>query len=508
MILHGEEAREKLMQGVDLVADTVVGTLGPKAKTVVIKQNGRPVVINDGVTIAKAVFSDDPFIQMGVELVQEVASQAQNKSGDGTTTSIILARELCRSGLKDIKAGIDPVLLKKELDSVANDIIEHLNSIAKPVNGRGDLENVATIAANNDAELGLLIADIVEEIGKDGVISVEDGQNAETTYSVIDGMELDRGYVHHVMVNKPDEGYCEFEDALVLMTNDTLNNFEDIYNILDMSVKEKKPLLIIAKEIEGSALNNILLNLAGERIRACAIRAPDWGDDQVEVLNDISTLLGGKVFNSTVGDDFSKAKLEDLGIATKVRVSRTTTMLINDNAIQEHINERVALLSSQLDNQTNDWFREKIHRRIGKLTGGVAVVKVGAATETELRERKERLDDALNATKCAVQEGIVVGGGMALYDWVLKQKPSPINSAFSAPTNVIASNAGVSLNSNKLLEGLGFNANTNKYQNLLEAGVIDPVKVTKNAVLTATSIAGLVLTTNVLVGEKEEPQWG
>jgi chaperonin GroEL len=225
-------------------------------------------------------------------------------------------------------------------------------------------------------------------------------------------------------------------------------------------------------------------------------------------LNDISTLLGGKVFNSTVGDDFSKAKLEDLGIATKVRVSRTTTMLINDNAIQEHINERVALLSSQLDNQTNDWFREKIHRRIGKLTGGVAVVKVGAATETELRERKERLDDALNATKCAVQEGIVVGGGMALYDWVLKQKPSPINSAFSAPTNVIASNAGVSLNSNKLLEGLGFNANTNKYQNLLEAGVIDPVKVTKNAVLTATSIAGLVLTTNVLVGEKEEPQWG
>ena len=508
MILHGEEARKKLMEGVDLVADTVIGTLGPKAKTVVIKQNGKPVVINDGVTIAKAVFSDDPFVQMGVELVQEVASQAQNKSGDGTTTSIILARELCRSGLKDIGAGIDPVLLKRELDSVANSIIEHLNSIAKPINGRGDLENVATIAANNDAELGLLIADIVEEIGKDGVISVEDGQNAETTYSVIDGMELDRGYVHHVMVNKPDEGYCEFEDALVLMTNDTLNNFEDIYSVLDMSVKEKKPLLIIAKEIEGSALNNILLNLAGERIRACAIRAPDWGDDQIEVLNDIATLLGGKVFNSSVGDDFSKATVEDLGQATKIRVSRTSTMLINDNSNEDLINERVALLSSQLDNQTNDWFREKIHRRIGKLTGGVAVVKVGAATETELRERKERLDDALNATKCAVQEGIVVGGGMALYDWVLKQNSSPIHSAFSAPTKVIASNAGVSLNLNKLLEGLGFNANTNEYQDLLEAGVIDPVKVTKNAVLTATSIAGLVLTTNVLVGEKEEPQWG
>ena len=418
MILHGKEARAKLMEGVNLVADTVVGTLGPKAKTVVIKQNGRPVVINDGVTIAKAVWSDDPFIQMGVELVQEVASQAQNKSGDGTTTSIILARELCRNGLKDIQdAGMDPVILKKELDTIANDIVEHLDAIANPISGRGDLENVATIAANNDAELGMLIADIVEDIGKDGVISVEDGQNAETTYSVIDGMELDRGYVHHIMVNKPDEGYCEFEDALVLMTNDSLNSFQDIHPVLDISLAEKRPLLIIAKEIEGDGLNGLLVNLAGERIRACAIRAPDFGDDQVEVLNDIAVLLGGNVFNSTVGDDFSKAKLEDLGSASKVRVSRTQTMLINDNSNQEAINDRVGLLSAQLSNQTNDWFAEKIHRRIGKLTGGVAVVKVGAATETELRERKERLDDALNATKCAVQEGIVVGGGMALYDW-------------------------------------------------------------------------------------------
>ena len=506
MILHGEEARAKLMEGVNLVADTVVGTLGPKAKTVVIKQNGRPVVINDGVTIAKAVWSDDPFIQMGVELVQEVASQAQNKSGDGTTTSIILARELCRNGLKDIQdAGMDPVILKKELDTIANDIVEHLDAIAKPISGRGDLENVATIAANNDAELGMLIADIVEDIGKDGVISVEDGQNAETTYSVIDGMELDRGYVHHIMVNKPDEGYCEFEDALVLMTNDSLNSFQDIHPVLDISLAEKRPLLIIAKEIEGDGLNGLLVNLAAERIRACAIRAPDFGDDQVEILNDIAVLLGGKVFNATVGDDFSKAKLEDLGSASKVRISRTQTMLINDNSNQEAINDRVGLLSAQLSNQTNDWFAEKIHRRIGKLTGGVAVVKVGAATETELRERKERLDDALNATKCAVQEGIVVGGGMALYDWA---KEESFYQAFSAPARVIAANAGIALNQERLKDGIGFNANHNKYENLFNAGVIDPVKVTKNAVLTAISIAGLVLTTNVLVGEKEEPQWG
>ena len=459
MILHGKEARAKLMEGVNLVADTVVGTLGPKAKTVVIKQNGRPVVINDGVTIAKAVWSDDPFIQMGVELVQEVASQAQNKSGDGTTTSIILARELCRNGLKDIQdAGMDPVILKKELDTIANDIVEHLDAIANPISGRGDLENVATIAANNDAELGMLIADIVEDIGKDGVISVEDGQNAETTYSVIDGMELDRGYVHHIMVNKPDEGYCEFEDALVLMTNDSLNSFQDIHPVLDISLAEKRPLLIIAKEIEGDGLNGLLVNLAGERIRACAIRAPDFGDDQVEVLNDIAVLLGGNVFNSTVGDDFSKAKLEDLGSASKVRVSRTQTMLINDNSNQEAINDRVGLLSAQLSNQTNDWFAEKIHRRIGKLTGGVAVVKVGVATETELRERKERLDDALNATKCAVQEGIVVGGGMALYGWA---KEESFYQAFSAPARVIAANAGITLNEERLKDGIGFNANRN-----------------------------------------------
>ena len=506
MILHGEEARNKLMEGVNLVADTVVGTLGPKAKTVVIKQNGKPVVINDGVTIAKAVFSDDPFIQMGVELVQEVASQAQNKSGDGTTTSIILAREFCKDGLKDIKeANMDPVMLKKELDIIANDIIEHLDAIATPINGRDDLENVATIAANNDAELGLLIADIVEEIGRDGVISVEDGQNVETTFKVIDGMELDKGYLSHLMINKPDEGFCEFENALVLMTNDTITNFQDLLPILEISVKEKKPLLIIAKEIEGAALPNLLVNIAQQTIRACAIRAPDWGDDQVETLTDISTLLGGTVFNSDVGGDFSKATLEDLGQATKIKVDRMTTVLINDNSNQEVINERVAILNSQLDNQTNDWFREKIHNRIGKLTGGVAVVKVGAATETELRERKERLDDALNATKCAVQEGIVVGGGMALYDWA--KSDGAFYNVFSAPTRIIAANAGIILDENRLKDGIGFNANTNQYENLLDAGIIDPVKVTKNAVLTAASIAGLVLTTDVLVGEREEPQW-
>ena len=289
------------------------------------------------------------------------------------------------------------------------------------------------------------------------------------------------------------------------MPNDSLNSFQDIHPVLDISLAEKRPLLIIAKEIEGDGLNGLLVNLAGERIRACAIRAPDFGDDQVEVLNVIAVLLGGNVFNSTVGDDFSKAKLEDLGSASKVRVSRTQTMLINDNSNQEAINDRVGLLSAQLSNQTNDWFAEKIHRRIGKLTGGVAVVKVGAATETELRERKERLDDALNATKCAVQEGIVVGGGMALYGWA---KEESFYQAFSAPARVIAANAGITLNEERLKDGIGFNANRNKYENLFNAGIIDPVKVTKNAVLTAVSIAGLVLTTNVLVGEKEEPQWG
>ena len=507
MILHGEEAREKLMQGVDLVADTVIGTLGPKAKTVVIKQNKKPVIINDGVTIAKAVWSDDPYIQMGVELVQEVASQAQNKSGDGTTTSIILARELCRKGLKDIKdAGMDPVTLKKELDIITNDVVEHLDAISKPVNGRGDLENVATIAANNDAELGLLIADIIEEIGKDGVISVEDGQNADTTYNVIDGMQLDRGYFTHFMINKPDEGYWEVENALVLMTNTSINHINDLLPIMNIAAHEQKPLLIISKDLEGNALTNLLGNIIDRRIIACAIRAPEWGDDQVEILKDVSALLGGTVFNADVGQDITKAKLEDLGTATKIKIDRTHTLLINDNANPTDISDRVTSLRTQLDSQSNDWFAEKILTRMGKLTGGVAVVKVGAATETELRERKERLDDALNATKCAVQEGIVVGGGMALYDWA--KSDGAFLSAFSAPAKVIASNAGIVLDEQRLIDGIGFNANRNQYENLFDAGIIDPVKVTKNAVLTAASIAGLVLTTNVIVPEKEEPEWG
>ena len=507
MIIYGNEAREKLMEGVNLVADTVVGTLGPKAKTVVIKQHNKPVVINDGVTISKAVWSNDPYIQMGVELVQEVASQAQDKSGDGTTTSIILARELCRTGLKDIQdAGMDPVLLKKELDTIVNDIIEHLDAISKPISGRGDLENVATIAANNDAELGLLIADIVEDIGKDGIISVEDGQNTETTYKVTDGMELDRGYIWHGMVNKPEKGMCEYDDTLVLLTNQTIVNFEDLIPSLKIAEREQKPLLVISKDLEGKAHNNVLANIIANTIRICAIRAPEWGDDQVEILNDICSLVGGKVFNTEVNDDISKITLEDMGHATKIKVDRTSTVIVNENADQEVIDERVAILTSQMGSQKNDWFEEKIHNRIGKLTGGVAVVKVGAATEVELRERKERLDDALNATKCAVQEGIVVGGGMALYDWA--KSDGAFLSAFSAPAKVIASNAGIVLDEQRLIDGVGFNANRNQYENLFDAGIIDPVKVTKNAVLTAASIAGLVLTTNVIVPEKEEPEWG
>jgi len=295
--------------------------------------------------------------------------------------------------------------------------------------------------------------------------------------------------------------------VLVLMTNDTITNFQDLLPVLEISNTERKPLLIIAKDIEGSALPNLLVNIMQQNIRACAIRAPDWGDDQVEILTDIATLIGGKVFNIDIGGDFSKVTLEDLGIASKVKVDRNSTLIINNSPDKSAIKERVDILVSQMDNQTDDWFSEKIHKRIGKLTGGVAVVKVGAATETELRERKERLDDALNATKCAVQEGIVVGGGLALNEWA-KSDSSNFYKALSMPVDVIAHNAGIILDKTRITDVVGFNANTNTYENLWDAGVIDPVKVTKNAILTAASIAGLVLTTDVLVGEREEePKW-
>ena len=508
-ILYGKEAQAKLLEGVNLVANTIKGTLGPKARTVIIKKNGKPVVINDGVTIAKAIQSDNEFVQMGVELLQQVASEAQENTGDGTTTASILAQEMCNIGANMVNNGTDPIQLKKEIDESAREVVSRLEIMARSLDSYEDMAYVATIAANNDEKLGALIADVFQEIGKDGIITVEDSQTMETSFEIVQGMELDRGLISHAMMNNTEKGECVFDNALLLLTNATISNFKDLLPVLEIAVAENKPLLIISKELEGNALPNLLMNVMQQTVRVCAIRAPDFGDDQVDVLNDIAVMTGGNVINIDSPDsDLKQIKLSDLGQATQIKSTRHKTVIVNDNADKERIQVRVEDLNTRMDNETNDWFQEKIHKRIGKLTGGVAIIRVGAATETELLEKRERMDDALNATKAAIQEGIVVGGGMAL--WNVKDEMNDdtqgaklVKASFTRPYNQLIENSGVEYRNPK--DG-GFNAKTGEWGDIYEQGVIDPVKVSKSAVMTATSIVGLILTTDVLVAEADGPE--
>ena len=515
-ILYGKDAQDKLLEGVNLVADTVKVTLGPKARTVVLKaENEMPIIVNDGVTIARAIYSDDDYVQVGVELLQQVASQTQELTGDGTTTASIIAQELCNSGITMVREQqLDPISLKNELASVVDEVVSKLEDMSIPVENRKTLEYVASIAANNDSSMGKLISDVIEKVGKEGIIAVEESQNLETTYEITEGLELDRGYLSHVMVTNERDSTCEFENCLVLMTNDVVNNFQDILKVLELSVNERKPLLIFAKEIEGNAFPNLMVNIMQQTIKACAVKAPDWGDDQVELLKDVATMIGGKVFNKDVGDDFSTATLEDLGEADKIIIYKDKTVIINEisDEQKETVNDRVETLKSQVESQSNSWASEKLQRRIGRLTGGVAVIRVGAATPIELRERKERLDDALNATKAAMQEGVIPGGGISL-DAISNTLGTGIGErllcyALRRPMQQIVENAGVELDTNEFdtAEAWGFDSMNNVYCDFWEQGIIDPVKVTKNAVLTAASIASLILTTEVLVGPKKESE--
>jgi chaperonin GroEL len=505
-IVYDEEARDKLLEGINLVANTIKCTLGPQARTVVIKQNRKPVVINDGVTIAKAIKSDDEFVQMGVELMQEVASQAQENSGDGTTTATIMAQQLCQYGLASVKQGDNPVELKKMLDADVRLVLERLDRMSTKIKNREELESVATIAANNDSELGSLIADIVEKVGRDGIISIEDGQSLDTTFDIIEGMELDSGYMSHLMINNEQGTHCEFENCLVLMSNETINNFQELLPALEILMAQKKPLLIMCKELEGTAFPNLLANVHNKIVNACAMKTPDFGDEQVEILKDIQSLIGGKVFNADLGDKISKLTLDDLGIVDKVKVGQLSTTFIHDATIEqsEIITARGQELANQMEAQTNEWFKEKLHKRIGRLLGGVALIKVGGSTETEIRETKERLDDALNATRAALQEGIVVGGGLALWNCVDDGLCGILRSALKSPIRQLLENSGLELSYSHLSERDGYDAKNDVYTDMWEAGILDPVKITKSALVVAASIAGLVFTTEVLVGSDEE----
>ena len=499
MILYGKEARDKLMEGINLVAKTVKPTLGPQARTVVL-QNNPPIIINDGVTIARHIHSDDPFTEMGVKLIQEVASQAQDTAGDGTTTASILAEILCKEGLKLVEEGQNPVLLKKIYDEEINIICNQLQEMATPVTDE-NIEKVATIAANNDEELGQLIHEVLERVGKDGVITVEPANSIETSYDVIEGLELDRGIISNLMINNEEKGECILNNPLVLMTNSEIKNFQDILPILEIAVANKRPLLIMCGVMEGSAITNLLINVVNKSVECAVIKAPNFGDESIAEMEDIATLIGGTVFNENINLDFSKATFEDLGQCNKVIVSKTKTTIISEG---NDPTERIEMLRSQLDNAPNSWVKDRIQTRIGKLAGGVAVIKVGGATEIEMKERTERLDDALNATKAAIQDGIVAGGGLALYIARSVLQQGIIKQALTYPIKQIADNSGHELEEDKLNYTTGYNALTNEYVNLYDAGVLDPVKVTLSSLRAAGSIAGLVLTTEALVGEYED----
>jgi chaperonin GroEL len=503
MIIHGENSRKKLLEGINLVADTVKTTLGPQARTVIL-QAAEPIVINDGVTIARHIHSEDKFVEMGIQLIQAVASQTQESAGDGTTTAAILAQEICNVGLDAINSGDNPVELKKQIDEGTLKVAAELQKMAKPVKSKTRIKKVATIAANNDPFLGGLIADVFDKIGPNGVITVDSANSMETTFSTIDGIELDRGYISHLMINDNESGKCILNNPLILMFTGEIKQFQNILPILEIASTNKRPLLILSDVFEGTALTNLLINVVQGNIECCVIKAPNFGDERVQELEDISSIIGGSVINTAIDSDLATVKFEDLGECFKVIITRNKTTIIGG---ENDPSNRIQLLESQMKDAVNDWDKDRLQIRLGKLAGGVAVIKVGGATEIEMRERGERLDDALNATKAAIKSGVVAGGGLALYNAreVLGDNKGEflLYNALARPLEQIVENSGAVIE-DKITDKIGFNAMDNTYVDIVKAGIIDPLMVTLSALQAATSIAGLILTTEAMVIQPEE----
>ena len=520
-IVYGEEARERLLEGIDTVANAVKVTLGPAARTVVLEKSwGSPSIINDGVTIAKDIELGEPFAYMGAKLIQEVASKTQDNAGDGTSTASILAQSLCHHGLENMETGSSPVELKSGFDEAVGAVVESLKERAVPVETGETIKQVATIASNNDEEIGTLIADAVEAVGREGVITVEEAKSIETSLNVVEGMEFNKGYMSPYMITDREKRESVHESPLVLLTDHTINSAQDLLPSLEASVQQKRPLLIVAKDIEGEALATLVLNVVSKVVKAVAVKAPGFGDEIGEQLEDIAVLTGAQPLFKDQGADLKAQGPGSLGSADRVIVGKNKTTIVGGGGDKKATEERAELLRGQAKLSTSKWDREKIEKRIGKLTGGVAVLKIGAATETEVKETKARVDDALNATRAAMAEGVVAGGGVTLLRAreVLKglaesadgDRAIGINlvyDALAAPTRQISQNAGVDGDEviKKILandnENYGYNARTGEYVDMVEAGILDPAKVTRNALESAGSIAGLVLTTETLIAD-------
>ncbi|XP_019453942.1 PREDICTED: ruBisCO large subunit-binding protein subunit alpha [Lupinus angustifolius] len=524
-IAFDQRSRAALQAGIDKLADAVGLTLGPRGRNVVLDEFGNPRVVNDGVTIARAIELPDPMENAGAALIREVASKTNDSAGDGTTTASVLAREIIKLGLLNVTSGANPVSIKKGIDKTVQGLVAELEKKARPVKGGDDIKAVATISAGNDELIGKMIADAIDKVGPDGVLSIESSSSFETTVEVEEGMEIDRGYISPQFVTNPEKSIVEFENARVLITDQKISAIKDIIPLLEKTTQLRAPLLIIAEDITGEALATLVVNKLRGILNVAAIKAPGFGERRKALLQDIAILTGAEFQASDLGLLVENTSVEQLGFARKLTISKDSTTIIADAASKDELQARVAQLKKELSETDSVYDSEKLAERIAKLSGGVAVIKVGAATETELEDRKLRIEDAKNATFAAIEEGIVPGGGTALvhlsaYVPAIKETIEDpeerlgadiVQKALVAPASLIAQNAGIEgeVVVEKIRNGeweFGYNAMTDKYENLVEAGVIDPAKVTRCALQNAASVAGMVLTTQAIVVEKPKPR--
>ncbi len=525
-IRFGEDARARMVRGVNVLANAVKATLGPKGRNVVLEKSfGAPTITKDGVSVAKEIELADKFENMGAQMVKEVASKTSDNAGDGTTTATVLAQALIREGMKAVAAGMNPMDLKRGIDKAVTSAVEELKKISKPCSTSKEIAQVGSISANSDTDIGELIAKAMDKVGKEGVITVEEGSGLENELDVVEGMQFDRGYLSPYFINNPQSMQAELEDPFILLHDKKISNVRDLLPILEGVAKAGKPLLIVAEDVEGEALATLVVNTIRGIVKVCAVKAPGFGDRRKAMLEDMAILTGGTVISEEVGLSLEKATINDLGRAKKVQVSKENTTIIDGAGDTADIEARIKQIKAQIEETTSDYDREKLQERVAKLAGGVAVIKVGAATEVEMKEKKARVEDALHATRAAVEEGIVPGGGVALIRAKaaiaeLKGANEDQNHgiaialrAMEAPLHEIVTNAGdePSVVLNRVAEGtgaFGYNAANGEFGDMIEFGILDPTKVTRSALQNAASIAGLMITTEAMVAEapkKEEP---
>ncbi len=530
-IVYGEDSRQAILRGVNALADAVKVTLGPKGRNVVIdKKFGSPTITKDGVTVAKEIDLKDPLENMGAQMVREVASKTSDTAGDGTTTATVLAQAIFREGIKMVVAGANPMELKRGIEKAVEGIVKELQKLSKKVDGNQMIGQVGTISANSDETIGTIIAEAMEKVGKDGVITVEEARSMETSLDVVEGMQFDRGYLSPYFVTDPERMECVLENPVILIHEKKISSMKDLLPLLEQVARGGRPLVIIAEDVDGEALATLVVNKLRGTLQVAAVKAPGFGDRRKAMLEDIAILTGGRAITEDLGIKLENIKIEDLGKAKKVTIDKDNTTIVEGDGKQAAIEGRVKQIRTQVDETTSDYDREKLQERLAKLVGGVAVIKVGAATETEMKEKKARVEDAMHATKAAVEEGIVPGGGVALLRCVKvleslklegdqKVGADIVRRAIEAPLRWIATNAGVegSIVVQKVKEskevGYGYNAATDSYEDLVKAGVIDPTKVVRSALQNASSIASLLLTTEAMVSEipedkKESPAQG